>query len=77
MPDFESVEIRVELNLGASPIPGSYAVEARARVQVSDGPAREFSIFRIKRHDPLSLARALREIGWDPVDGWPYGKEVS
>ncbi len=77
VPGFESVDIRMELNLGCSPIPGSYAVEARARVQVSGGQAREFSIFRIKRHESLALAKALREIGWDPMDGWPYGKDVG
>jgi transcriptional regulator with XRE-family HTH domain len=77
VPGFESADIRMELNLGDSPIAGSYSVEARARVQVSSGPAREFSIFRIKRHEPVSLARMLREIGWNPMDGWPYGQEVG
>jgi transcriptional regulator with XRE-family HTH domain len=77
VPDFESAEIRMELNLGSSPVPGSYSVEARARVQVRSGPAREFSIFRLARHDSLGLVRTLREIGWDPMDGWPYGKEVG
>ncbi len=77
VPDFESADIRMELNLGASPVPGTYAVEARARVQVTGGPDREFSMFRIKRHDPVALARAVREVGWDPEGGWPYGGEVG
>ncbi len=77
VPGVECVDIRMELNLSASSIPQSYAVEARARVQVSGGPDRDFSVFRIKRHDPTALMRAAREVGWLPIDGWPYEAEVG
>jgi hypothetical protein len=77
VPGVESIDIRMELNLQASSIPHSYAVEARARVRVSSGPDRDFSVFRIKRHDMLALARAVRDLGWLPIDGWPYGSDVD
>ena len=77
VPGVKSVEIRMELNLSQSSIPGSYAVEARARVQVAGGQEREFSICRLKRHDSLALARAFRDLGWQPLDGWPYGADVG
>ena len=52
-------------------------MEARARMQGAEGAAREFSVFLIKRLDTLALARTMKEIGWAPVDGWPYGQEVG
>jgi hypothetical protein len=58
VPGVEGIEIRVELDLSGSSVPGSYAVEARARVRVAGAEEREFSVFRIARHDPACLARA-------------------
>jgi len=71
--------VRLELVQGAaaSTIPGGYAAEAMAQVLVRGEPAREFSVFRIRRYDSLALARALRELGWDHLDGWPYGADVG
>jgi hypothetical protein len=63
VPGCQGVDIRMELNVSASPVPGSYAIEARARVHVAEEADKEFSVFRLKRHDPHGLARALREVG--------------
>jgi hypothetical protein len=77
VPGCQGVDIRMELNPAVSPVPGSYAIEARARVRVAGEADREFSVFRLKRHDPQGLARALRDAGWDALDGWPYGADVG
>src|SRR5205085_4897247 len=79
VPGCAGVDVRLELGLApaACSIPGSYAVEAMARVQVRGEMDREFSVFRLKRYEPLALSRALRELGWDPLDGWAYGADVG
>ena len=79
VPGCGAVAVRLELCLppAASSIPGSYAARALADVEVRGERPRLFSLFRLRRYDPLSLVRALRDLGWDPVDGWPYGGDVG
>ena len=78
VPGCTAVEVRLDLAPpAAGSLPGGYAVEATARAAVRGEPAREFSIFRLRRYEPLGLARALRELGWDALDGWPYGGGVG
>jgi hypothetical protein len=77
VPGFRSVAIAMELSPSLSTIPESYTIEARARVHVDGGADRTFSIFRIKRYQPIALAGAFRELGWEGIDGWPYGAEVG
>jgi hypothetical protein len=57
-------------------VPGSYAIEIRARVPSEHGPDRCFSLLRIKRPEPEALIRTLRELGWVHVDGWRYGDSL-
>lgn len=77
VPNCADVVVRTELAHPTGSAPGTYVIEARARVVLRDEPDREFSVFRLGRHDPAGLARGLREVGWDAIDGWPYGHEVG
>jgi transcriptional regulator with XRE-family HTH domain len=63
-----------ELDTASCPVSGSYAVEVRANVKVHGGE-KTFSIFRVKRYDIIKLVACLRQLGWDPVDGWQYGSD--
>ena len=68
------VEISRVLDLGC-PVPGSYGVDARARVQSPTGEEREFSVYYSRRYDPARLHQALAREGWDLVESWQYGGE--
>jgi hypothetical protein len=68
------VEIQRVLDLGC-PVPGSYGVDARARVRSASGEEREFSVYYSRRYDPTRLQQALSREGWDLVDMWNYGGE--
>jgi hypothetical protein len=43
--------------------------------RISDEQTYLGSLIRFKRHDPLRLAECMKELGWDPLDGWRYGDE--
>ncbi len=73
--DVTSVDLDVELDTTSCPVPGSYSVEVLARVKSATGGEREFSVFRFKRYDALKLIKCLKQLGWDPVDGWRYGDD--
>lgn len=78
VPGCTGVDVRMDLApASAATVPGSYTVEALARVSSDGHPDREFSIFRMRRYSPIPLASALRELGWDPLDGWAYGQDVG
>ncbi len=66
------IEVQRVLDLSC-PIPGSYAVDARARVRLSSGEEREFSVYYSRRYDPTKLQAALSREGWETVAHWAYG----
>ena len=70
------VEITRVLDLGC-PVPGSYGVDARARVRSATGEEREFSVYYSRRYDATRLHQALAREGWDLVDSWNYGGESN
>ncbi len=71
------IDFTSALDLASCPVPGSYAIEVRARVRSAGDQQREFSIFRVKRHDCVQLIECLKELGWGPLDGWRYGDEAE
>ncbi len=73
--DVADIEFSSVLDTSWCPVPGSYAVEVRARVRSAAGRERSFSLFRFKRHEALRLLECMKELGWDPVDGWRYGDD--
>ena len=70
------VEILRVLDLGC-PVPGSYGVDARARVRSASGEEREFSVYYSRRYDATRLHQALAREGWDLVDSWNYGGDSN
>ena len=55
------------------PVPGSYALDAVATVQVRGREDRQFSMFRFRRYTPSKLAECLSQLGWDEIGALPYG----
>jgi hypothetical protein len=65
----------VEFTLEPEPfgsIPGSYALNAVARVTSSQGPERRFALYRFGRYDLAELSACLRGMGWDEAAAIPY-----
>jgi transcriptional regulator with XRE-family HTH domain len=73
--DVRDIELRADLGTGWCPVPGSYAVEIEAVVKGEHGQRRRFTLFHIKRHDPIQLIQTMKGLGWDPIDGWRYGED--
>lgn len=73
--DVTQVEFGYRLDTTSCPVPGSYAVEVVAKVKSTNDVEKEFSIFQVRRYDALKLIDCMKKLGWDPVDGWPYGND--
>ena len=55
------------------PLPGSYALDAVAKVQLHSGVERQFSMFRFRRYVPDQVAACLHGLGWDELAVMPFG----
>ena len=55
------------------PVPGSYALDAVAQVQLHSGAERQFSMFRFRRYAPDKVAECLLALGWDEIGALPFG----
>ena len=55
------------------PIPGSYALDAVAKVQLHSGAERSFSMFRFRRYAPDQVSECLRGLGWEEIAAMPFG----
>jgi hypothetical protein len=49
-------------------IPGSYAIDAVARVRFKDGRSRDISMCRFKRYNSEKFAESLRTEGWERIE---------
>jgi len=54
-------------------VPGAYELQAVARVRMSDGGERRFTVFRNRRYDAERLAQCLDTLGWSPLASLKYG----
>lgn len=54
-------------------IPGAYEVQAVARVRLSDGGERRFTVFRSRRYNVERLAQCLEGLGWNCLASLKYG----
>ena len=72
---FRGVKLSCLLDKAACPVPGSYAVDWRARVKTTRSPDREFSFGYSKRYDPDLLDACMKEEGWLPIECWRYAEE--
>jgi len=77
LPDLREVVLEPRLDMSCCPVAGSYAVEIMARARMRDGTEKQFSAFRVKRHDPPQLLTTMQELGWRPVAGWPYKESAG
>lgn len=55
-------------------IPGSYTIERRATITTLYRSEREFTVMLHKRYDLNKLIDRMRQEGWGPINGWPFGK---
>ena len=62
------------LDMAACCIPGSYAIEKKVTITFNDNQTKEFMVYRFKRYDPNKLILKMKEEGWGPGGGWPFGK---
>jgi hypothetical protein len=60
--DVTDIEFTSVLDTASCSVPGSYAVEVRARVLLATGRERTFTLFRFKRHDALRLVECMKEL---------------
>jgi hypothetical protein len=68
---------RIELRRGLDrtttcPVPGSYAMEIRAHVQMEDGTEKDFSVLTSKRYELAGLVGTMRDNGWELVESWRF-----
>ncbi len=59
------VQIRPEL-VTECPVPGSYEINAVAKVELNSGQEKRFVLARFKRYDTKRLGECLRARGWIP-----------
>lgn len=74
--DLESVELKYALG-GPCTVPGSYAIDVIATVELRDRQSRRFALHRFKRYDPKRLADMMRHLGWALEAEVPYGPDPS
>ncbi len=71
---FKSVEYSSILDYSTVAIPGSYTIERRAKVKAAGQEDRVFNMYLHKRYDLNQLINTMRQEGWGPIHGWPFGK---
>ena len=75
-PQVEEVDFHWELETQC-PVPGSYALHAVATVKSALRADRQFSLFRLGRHDSSQLAHCLSDLGWEELGAMLYGDDYS
>lgn len=71
-------KVELEYTLGAPcTVPGSYAIDVIARVELRDRRHRRFALFRFKRYDPARLAEMMRHLGWALIADAPFGPDLN
>ena len=75
IPGIKSIDIKPVLDFDACPIPGSYAADIRATVNMMSGETKQFSVLYAKRYDQELLDCKMCKEGWLPVAHWRYADE--
>lgn len=70
---FQSAQFSFALDDSSISIPGSYALERRARVKATGHPDRDFSMYLYKRYDISQFIARMRQEGFGPIHGWRFG----
>jgi len=74
--DLQSVDLKYVLG-GPCTVPGSYAIDVIATVELRDRRHRRFALHRFKRYDPKRLAEMMRHLGWALEAEDPYGPDPA
>jgi len=74
--DLQSVDIEYALATACT-VPGSYAIDVMANVELRDRRRRRFALHRFKRYDPKRLSEMMRHLGWDMLSESSYGPDVN
>jgi hypothetical protein len=75
IPGIRSIDIRPVLDFDACPVPGSYAADIRATINMTSGETKQFSVLYAKRYDQEQLYCKMCKEGWTPVGHWRYAEE--
>ncbi len=75
VPSIKNVELSASLDFEACPVPGSYAADIRATVNMVSGETKQFSMLYAKRYDQVQLDGKMAKEGWTPVAHWRYAEE--
>ena len=75
IPGIKSIDIKPVLDFDACPVPGSYAADIRATVNMMSGETKQFSVLYAKRYDQEQLDCKMCKEGWLPVAHWRYADE--
>lgn len=71
-----AVRVENHLDFESCHIPGSYAVDVRARVRLIRGGERDFSIYYSRRYEPDALNAYMTKNGWQPVRTYRYSVDT-
>lgn len=74
--DLQSVDIKYALG-GPCTVPGSYAIDVIANVELRDRRHRRYALHRFKRYDPKRLADMMRHLGWALEAEEPCGPDPA
>ena len=74
--DVRHVTLSYQLDL-TSQFPGAYTIDTLAKVQLTTGEERRFSVFRFRRYNAQRFAEHLRQLGWDVLVQTPFGPDPS
>jgi hypothetical protein len=70
------VELHLELST-TCPIPGSYALEAIATVNLAGRRQKVFSMHRWRKYNTTELCTCLKSMGWDTLAALPCGSTLK
>lgn len=71
------IAITPTLDTRACTVPGSYAIDVKATIDVPGGPSKSYSIAYVKRYEPAQLITSLAAEGWHLMQSWKYGGEFD
>ena len=69
-----AIKLRIELSTDC-PVPGSYAIENWATVEIEHEQDRQFLVWLVKRYDLAKLSECLLRLGWKTLQAWKYGPD--
>jgi transcriptional regulator with XRE-family HTH domain len=72
----QSIDLKYALGAPCT-VPGSYAIEVIADIELRDRRHRRFALHRFKRYDPKRLAEMMQHLGWALLGNSSYGPDEA